>query len=211
MLLAALAASPALAQAERARAPNADVGARLAQIQADPRARQAAMKTGRDVAAVCANCHGDSGVSVKPEVPNLAAQNASYLAEQVRQFAAGRRHKEFMERMGRAMSVDEQAATAIYYAVQAVPPRANADAARVARGRDLYKRLCAECHGKSGRGNAELARLAGQQDVYVVESMKRYRDAKAGGPRLDADMIKSSRGLTDADLDALAVFIGTMP
>lgn len=211
VLLAALAALPALAQPDRSRAPDADVAARLAQIQADPRARQAAMKTGREVAAVCANCHGDSGVSVKPEVPNLAAQNATYLAEQMRQFAAGRRHKEFMERMGRAMNVEERASTALFYAAQAVPARAGEDPVRVARGRDLYRRLCAECHGKTGRGNAELARLAGQQSVYVVDSMRRYRDAGSGGPRLDASMVRNSRGLADADLDALAAFIGTMP
>lgn len=211
LLLAVLLHSTAWAQAERPRATQADMAARLAQLRADPKARQTAMKTGREVAAVCANCHGDSGVSVKPEVPNLAAQNASYLAEQMRLFAAGRRHKEFMERMGRAVSADETAATAVFYAAQAVPPRPAANAALAARGRDLYKRLCAECHGHSGRGTADLARLAGQQGVYVVESMKRYRDAKAGAPRLDKDMIESSRRLTDADLDALAAYIGSMP
>lgn len=211
LLLAALAGPPALAQGERARAAGADVSARLAQMRSDPKLRQAAMKTGRDVAAVCANCHGDSGVSTKPEVPNLAAQNPSYLAEQMRLFAAGQRHKEFMERMGRAMSSDETAATALFYAAQAVPPRPAENAALGARGRDLYKRLCAECHGNGGRGNAELARLAGQQGPYVVTSMKRYRDAKAGAPRLDKDMVENSRRLTDADLDALAAYIGTMP
>lgn len=211
VLLAGLACSTGWAQTERPRASQTDVAARLAQMRADPKARQIAMKTGREVAAVCANCHGDSGVSLKPEVPNLAAQNASYLAEQMRLFATGQRHKEFMERMGRAMSGDETAATALFYAAQAVPPRPAENAALAARGRDLYKRLCAECHGASGRGSTELARLAGQQGVYVVESMKRYRDAKAGAPRLDKAMVENSRRLTDVDLDALASYIGTMP
>lgn len=211
VVLAALAWSTGWAQAERPRASQAELATRLAQMRSDPKARQSAMKTGREVAAVCANCHGDSGVSTKPEVPNLAAQNASYLAEQMRLFAAGQRHKEFMERMGRAMNTEETAATALFYAAQTVPPRPAGDAAQAGRGRELYKRLCTECHGNAGRGNAELARLAGQQGPYVVTSMKRYRDAKAGAPRLDKEMVENSRRLTDADLDALAAYIGSMP
>ena len=45
----------------------------------------------RKVAAFCANCHGEGGNSVKPDVPNLAGQNTAYLLDQVRQFSDGRR------------------------------------------------------------------------------------------------------------------------
>ena len=37
---------------------------------------------------VCAVCHGESGISVVPNVPNLAGQPEIYLAEQLTAIAA---------------------------------------------------------------------------------------------------------------------------
>ncbi len=198
----------AVAQAERSRAAPTDPKARLAQMQADPKSLQAALKQGGRVAAVCANCHGEGGVSAKPEVPNLAGQNPVYLLEQMRQFAEGQRRNEFMEAMIKAMSTEERAGAVLYYAAQSVPPRPAADATQAARGADLYARNCFRCHGTDGRGNAELARLAGQQGLYVVETLKRYRTGT--GPRVNPLMADATRLLSDADIAALAAFVGTM-
>ena len=153
-MLLALAAFAAFAQSGKPRATASEAQARLEQLQADPKARAAALKAGASVAAVCANCHGDSGVSSKPEVPNLAGQNAQYLMEQMRQFAEGQRRNEFMEAMIKAMSADERAAAVLFYASRPVPPRPAADAARAARGAELYARNCFRCHGADGHGNA---------------------------------------------------------
>lgn len=212
LLLAGLligAAPPEVAaQAERGRAPQADPKARLAQMQADPKALQAALRQGSRVAAVCANCHGEGGVSVKPEVPNLAGQNPVYLLEQMRQFAEGQRRNEFMEAMIKAMNSDERASAVLFYAAQTVPPRPATDAAQAARGGDLYARNCFRCHGAEGHGNAEIARLAGQQGVYVVDTLKRYRTGT--GPRVNPLMADATRLLSDADIAALAAFVGTL-
>ena len=100
-LLALGMSQPVLAQVSKTRAP-VDLSARLLEAQADPKLEQALLTTGRKVAAVCANCHGEGGNSVKPDIPNLAGQNPAYLLEQVRQFADGRRRDMFMEGMIRA-------------------------------------------------------------------------------------------------------------
>lgn len=69
----------------------------------------------------CAACHGMDGIARDSEVPHLAGQNERYLFNQMMAFRAGKRvHKE-MRYMARAMSVDEIAALAAYYA--ALPPR----------------------------------------------------------------------------------------
>ena len=43
------------------------------------------------VAAVCAACHGANGVSVSETIPNLAAQRASYIENQLKAFQQGHR------------------------------------------------------------------------------------------------------------------------
>ena len=98
MLVSTLMAFPALGQSAKAAPPaDADLGTRIKEVQANPQQFEAAYKLGSKVASFCANCHGDSGNSVKPDIPNLAGQNPAYLIEQVRQFSTGERRYEFME------------------------------------------------------------------------------------------------------------------
>ena len=49
------------------------------------------IEAGRRIATFCANCHGASGVSAIPNVPNLAAQNPDYLLAQIDAFVTGKR------------------------------------------------------------------------------------------------------------------------
>lgn len=205
----ALAGAATCAVAQAPRAAVADLKPRLERTQADPKALEAALKAGRQVAAVCAHCHGESGVSIQPETPNLAGQNAAYLAEQMRLFAEGRRRNDFMEGMIRAMNADERVSVVLFYAAQNVPPRAPRDPALAARGRDTYDRNCFRCHGSDGRGNAQIARLAGQQAPYVAATLRRYRSGT--GPRVNALMSEATRLLTDPEIEAVAAFVGTLP
>ncbi len=48
---------------------------------------------GENAITVCAGCHGEHGVSVSPTIPNLAGQDAQYLANAVRAFQNGSREK----------------------------------------------------------------------------------------------------------------------
>ena len=62
--------------------PAAGVSERMAAAQKDAALTASLQKTGRRVAgSVCANCHGEGGNSVLPDVPNLAGQNQAYLLE----------------------------------------------------------------------------------------------------------------------------------
>ena len=195
-LFAGLAWQPAaMAQAGRSKV---DIDTRLQQAMADPKLADELYKVGRKVSAVCANCHGDGGNSTKPSVPNLAGQNPAYLLEQVRQFADGRRRYEFMEGMIRAMNSDEKIGMVLFYAAQPVTPKPVADAALLAKGQEIFGKNCFRCHGDMGRGNDQIARIAGQQTDYLRSTLKRYRD----GPNTRANSIltPNTKLLTDADI-----------
>ena len=205
-LFAGLAWHPAaMAQAGRSKV---DIDTRLQQAMADPKLADELYKVGRKVSAVCANCHGDGGNSTKPSVPNLAGQNPAYLLEQVRQFADGRRRYEFMEGMIRAMNSDEKIGMVLFYAAQPVTPKPVADAALLAKGQEIFGKNCFRCHGDMGRGNDQIARIAGQQTDYLRSTLKRYRD----GPntRANSIMTPNTKLLTDADIESLVAYVSSM-
>ena len=211
-LLALCAFQPALAETAKApaaktRAP-VDLAARLLEAQADPKLGDSLLTTGRKVAAVCANCHGEGGNSVKPDIPNLAGQNPAYLLEQVRQFADGRRRDMFMEGMIRAMNSDEKVGMVLFYSAQQVVHTPTTNAALAAKGQEYFNKLCFRCHGTDGRGSAQFPRIAGQQANYLTETLKRYR--AGGGKRADSVMVTNTKDMTDADINAVVAFVSSM-
>ena len=202
-LLVASGAVPAAGQ-EKGNLP-----ARLKEVQASPSLHDPMYRTGRKVAAFCANCHGDGGNSVKPDVPNLAGQNAYYLLQQLREFGGTQRKtSEFKRRLVNAMSADEKVGMVVFYAAQEVTFKPSADPAMVKRGERLYAKSCADCHEGDGRGTSDYSRIAGQQTVYLTQSLKGYRDGT--GPRLDRQMALELKSMSDADIAAIVAFVSSM-
>lgn len=66
---------------------------------------------------------------------------------------------------------------------------------------------CTSCHGLNGvSGNAMYPNLAGQKDVYLVKSIKDYRDGK----RKDAMMEGMVKGMSDADVADIAAYFASL-
>ncbi len=207
-LVAMLFTLPALGQSAAAPAWP-DLVARLKQVESDASQAEAMYKAGRRVAAFCANCHGDGGNSAKPDVPNLAGQNSYYLLEQLREFSVTQRKTtEFKKRLVNAMSPDEKIGMVVFYAGQEVTVKPPADAALAKRGADLYAKRCAQCHEQNGRGTKHYSRIAGQQPVYLTNSLKGYRDGS--GVRIDREMAAEVKPLTDADIAAVVAHVSSM-
>ncbi len=59
---------------------------------------------GAEFAEACAACHGQQGVSVEPEIPNLAAQKEAYLADQLKAFREGKRENPLMNAIAAGLS-----------------------------------------------------------------------------------------------------------
>jgi len=51
---------------------------------------------GKSKAALCGGCHGVDGISMSPEVPNLAGQKDIYLAKAIRDYKSGARKNPMM-------------------------------------------------------------------------------------------------------------------
>ncbi len=69
----------------------------------------------RSKAVQCAACHGADGVAVLPDAPNLAGQNALYLAKALKDYRSGARKHEQMNVMAKGLSDRDIENLAAYY------------------------------------------------------------------------------------------------
>ncbi len=81
-------------------------------------AMAADVEAGKAKSVVCAACHGATGASVNPLWPNLAGQKDQYLIKQMTAFRDGTRKDPLMSPMAAALSDDDIANLAAYYAAQ---------------------------------------------------------------------------------------------
>jgi len=181
---------------------------------ADP----AVVERGRSlVAASCFLCHGMRGETTSELYPRLAAQNAHYVAKQLRDFRERRRTGGGMEGFAARLTDADIAAIALYFSVQKLDPLPAADRATVERGGLLYQKgkpgaglkSCASCHGADAHGEDLLPRLAGQQPAYIVEQLRNFRRPWR---RAGAEAMHDVSGrLTDAEVSDLAAFLAQLP
>jgi cytochrome c553 len=189
--------------------PDQEIEMKLARVQGDAVMHKAAIAAGKKAAFFCVNCHGDNGVSGLEHVPNLAGQNAFYLLHQIDKFGDGRRKDDFMSGLVKVLKPDERFNIAVFYASQPVPPTRAVDKFQERAGARHYARACIGCHGAKGYGTREVARLAGQRNGYLVMALKNYRSG--GGVRADRRMTGVAQKLSDAEINALAIYLGALP
>ena len=138
-------------------------------------------------AAPCAQCHAFNGVSdASGAFPRLSGQSAFYLAGELRDFASGVRASALMSPIARALSPDDVADVAAYFATVNAPfmPLKMPDPALVKRGEELAKvgsaerriQSCDNCHGPGGSGEPPaIPYLAGQYGHYIVFTLQMWR------------------------------------
>lgn len=85
----------------------------------------------------------------------------------------------------------------------------DAQTALAAAGESKYKTVCAVCHGQNAEGMGNYPRLAGLTREEIGNKLMDYRAGKQMGP-LTAIMAASARDLTDAEIEALAAYIGNL-
>ena len=73
---------------------------------------------GKAKAAMCASCHGATGISISPIWPNLAGQKEQYLVKQIKAFRDGTRQDPMMAPMVAALSDADIDNLAAYYSSQ---------------------------------------------------------------------------------------------
>lgn len=188
-------------------------GPDLAKKQSTPALKNSAIINGKDRALLCNQCHGADGNSTKPNVPNLAAQNPVYLLDQIEKFADGRRKNYVMNALSKNFTQDDKENLAIFYASLTVKPvKTNPQLA--AKGQPIYAKLCSTCHGEKGIGQADFARLAGQQIHYVENTLIRFRDTskdKVNSIQRNSVIMESvTKDLSNQDIKALAAYVAQL-
>jgi len=73
---------------------------------------------GKTKSAMCASCHGPTGISLSPLWPNLAGQKEQYLIKQIKAFRDGTRQDPMMAPMVAALSDADIDNLAAFYASQ---------------------------------------------------------------------------------------------
>jgi cytochrome c553 len=96
----------------------------------------------------------------------------------------------------------------LFYANASVPP-SRSDAALASKGKELFNKLCARCHGEQARGNAEIPRIAGQKLTYLQTTVTRYRDGT--GVRNNQLMAIATAPLKNDDITAVANYLTQLP
>lgn len=186
----------------------ADTEQRLVAVMADAKLRNSAATAGKRAAFLCVHCHGEDGNSALGHVPNLAGQNAVYLLNQIDKFGDGRRKDEFMSGLVKVLKSEDRFNMAVFYASQAVKAVPGKDPGLAQVGAKHFARACAGCHGAAARGTREVARLAGQQGLYLKNALVGYREG--AGTRSDTRMTGVAKKLSDPDIAALAAFLATL-
>ncbi|WP_405235700.1 c-type cytochrome [Lentisalinibacter orientalis] len=173
-------------------------------------------EAGKSKSTTCAACHGADGVSVNPEWPNLAGQNARYVYEQLLAFQNGDRQNVLMSSQAMGLSDQDMKDLGVYFEAQDLPPRAIANPDLVTMGERLYRggdqeagiSACIACHGPRGFGNPAAAypKLRGQHATYTASTLKAYRsgERKSG---MNKVMNNIAERLNDEQIEALASYV----
>ncbi len=166
------------------------------------RVKSGEMKRGAELAGnKCASCHGEHGISEKPEVPSLAGQDHNYLIKATREYALKKRQHDGMLNAVEKLSLDEVVALADYYANQTPQKAANVYLPEPTQ--KLIAERCVKCHGERGFSNEfDKPRLAGQSEAYLIESMQQYAD----GRRNHRAMAAMSDVLSLIEIKGIAAF-----
>ena len=164
---------------------------------------------GKAKAQTCFACHGEDGISISADIPNLAAQPPLSITYQLIQFRGQQRKGGAMEALAAPLSDQDMRDIAAYFASLPAPPAKSGNAEQIAKGQHISgTQYCNSCHGPQLQGQKHIARLAGQSKEYLVTQLKNIRS----GSRVDMDgtMGSAARGLSDDDIDALATYAASL-
>ncbi len=168
------------------------------------------------VTETCQGCHGMDGNGPIPNFPKLAGQQAVYLLHELKEFKSGHRVIDSMQPFMEALSDEDMANLALYFAAQKPTPGEVTKPELVAKGKDIYLNgnsdtgvpSCDGCHEEDGHGSEKFPRIAGQNVEYTLEAFKSYatKERKNGVKA----MRTIAHRLTEEEIEAVAQYLASM-
>ncbi len=160
-----------------------------------------------DKLAACEACHGPAGNAQIAQIPSLAGQPKMFIEHQLVLMREGLRDVPAMREVMAGITDAQIVALANHYAaLPSMPAAGPVDAHRYRAGEETARlALCGSCHLADYAGQHQVPRLAGQNEEYLLQAMKDFRDKP--GPGRDTIMAATLRGLSDADLANLAHYL----
>jgi cytochrome c553 len=165
-------------------------------------AKLGAVQVGKGVAAACAGCHGDAGVTQIPGIPSLSGLDPKYLVDAMQAYKNGQRKNDTMKAMVGPVSDTAMNDVALFLALQ-TPARAKTPAAGDKTAGKAAAANCSGCHGEDGvSASPATPSLAGQDAGYLVAALQAYK----GGLRANDTMKALAASLDDAAMKNVAAF-----
>jgi cytochrome c553 len=135
-----------------------------------------AEQVGKGLAAACAGCHGNTGVSQIPGIPSLAGLDPKYVVGAMQTYKSGQRKHDTMKAMVASLSDSAMNDVALFYGLQK-PERTKTPAAGDRAAGKAAVAACAGCHGEGGvSASPDTPSLAGQDAEYTVAALTAYKD-----------------------------------
>ena len=171
----------------------------------------------------CSKCHGQTGVSISPLFPILAAQQSSYIEMELqlfRQRSRGDPHaRAFMWGIARALDDEQIAALAQYFSSQPrVSVRAAKDPALAAKGKAIYENGvperdilgCIGCHGPNAEGIHTFPRLAGQHRDYLAIQLEQFNGRRSNGQLRESEIMhRFTQNITEDEIAAVTEYLAS--
>jgi sulfide dehydrogenase cytochrome subunit len=159
----------------------------------------------------CNGCHGTDGVSFGASIPSIAGLNPDYMLKAMMQFKTEQRSATIMGRIARGYKDYELRKIARYFAAKewrTLP--SGSDLGLVARGRELHREHCEECHEQNGRyQDKDTPRIAGQRPRYLETQLRLYYGKLERLPQ-PKKMAEALESIAEPDLLALSAFYATI-
>ncbi|HXE38887.1 MAG TPA: c-type cytochrome [Azonexus sp.] len=162
----------------------------------------------------CAKCHGNDGLGVSDDYASLAGQPAEYLLKQLFNFKTGQRRNTKMQAVADKLTAPEAYIVAEYFSRLRPGFTPSTDEPAKAAGRKLYfegnsetgVHNCASCHGVYATGGGTVARLAGQNPVYLETQIRKLVDQSRGN---DRSMHAINAPLSHSEIRSLVVYLAS--
>lgn len=173
------------------------------------------IKRGESAFVICQGCHRAGALGrVDGSYPRLAGQHVSVLIKQMADVQTERRTNPKMLPFIQLHEILPQHVADIAAYLHSLPvpeTQGRGPGDKLPRGRLLYEKDCASCHGSQGEGSDAkfYPRVSGQHFNYLLLESQSIRDGK----RRNAHpvMVKVIRNYSDGDIAAVADFMSRLP